>query len=133
MDPELIELCSLDVELYRCVSEKISTDRVVLTNKSVIHMANHHPEAYNDVLIALKETIKEPDYIFRDDNHEDTGLVIKEIEHGGEDKEHSFVVLKICTDTKDGQLANSVISGWKIGDKRLQSYLRNKRILYKKS
>ena len=43
-----------------------------------------------------------------------------------------FIVLRICTDTYNGEFANSIISGWKISEKRLQSYLRNKKILYTK-
>lgn len=39
MDFELTELCSLDLELYKCVSPEIATSRVVLTEKSVIHIA----------------------------------------------------------------------------------------------
>lgn len=48
------------------------------------------------------------------------------------EKEHIFIVLRICTDTYNGEFANSIISGWKISEKRLQSYLRNKKILYTK-
>ena len=73
MSKEVIELCTLNINVYRCISEEISTDRVVLTDKQIIHMENSHPEAYKDV-----------------------------------------------------------ISGWKISEKRLQSYLRNKKILYTK-
>lgn len=39
-------------------------------------MAEHHPEAYTEALIELKSTIRKPDYIFRDDKHENTGLVV---------------------------------------------------------
>lgn len=129
MNTDVRELCQLDIELYKCITDKIATEKVVLTDKSIIHMADHHPDAYNDVLIELKETIMRPDYILKDDNHEYTGLVIREI---NSTSEHAFIVLKICTNTENGKYCNSVISGWKISDKRLQSYLRNKEILYNK-
>ena len=129
---EVKELCRLDINLYKCVSEQIDTDRVVITNKSVIHIADHHPEAYEDVLIELKDTINNPDYIIKDDKHNDTGLIIKKILNSEGKDEHTFVVLKICIDSQDDQLANSIISGWKIGGRRLNSYLRNKHVLYKK-
>ena len=131
MNNDILELCKLDLELYSCISNSIDTDRVVLTNKSVIHIADHHPDAYNEVLIELKDTILTPDYIISDAKHENTGLIIRKIP-SAEPAEHSFIVLKICTDSKDGMLANSIISGWKISDKRLKSYLRNKQILYKR-
>ncbi len=132
MDLEVEELCNLDVNIYRCITDRIDSDRVVLTNKSVLHIAEHHPDAYNDVLIQLKDTINRPDYIISDGKHENTGLVIKRIESDSMSEQHTFIVLKVCTDSKNGQLANSIISGWKISDKRLKSYLRNKRILYKR-
>lgn len=132
MDLEVKELCALNINIYKCITENIDTDRVVLTNKSVIHIADHHPDAYNDVLIELKDTITSPDFIISDGKHENTGLVIKKIESSKKPDQHTFIVLKICTDSQNGQLANSIISGWKISDKRLQSYLRNKQVLYKK-
>lgn len=58
-----------------------------------------------------------------------TGLVVK----GIETKEGNLqLVLRICTSEDEPGYKNSVISCWKISDKRLQNYLRNKRILYKK-
>lgn len=132
MDFDVKELCTLDLELYQCITDKIDSNRVVLTNKSVLHIADHHPDAYNEVLIELKETILNPDYIISDGKHEDTGLIIRKIESSSTSDEHTFIVLKLCTDSQGGRLANSIISGWKISNKRLLSYLRNKRILYKK-
>lgn len=132
MNGDIKELHPLDVDLYKCISKDIDTNRVVLTDKQIIHISERHPEAYEDVLIELNVAIAKPDYIIRDKKHSDTGLVIKEIPSDLESTEHSFIVLRICTDSKNGKLANSVISGWKIGDKRLQSYLRNNPILYKK-
>ena len=129
---DLRVLCYLDTDLYSCITENIATNRVVLTNKSVLHILDHHPEAYNDVLLELKQTISEPDYIIKDEKHLNTGLVIKEIASDSIEKEHAFIVLKLCTDTKNNQRSNSIISGWKISNKRLKSYLRNKTVLYKK-
>lgn len=48
-------LCCLDVDLYKCISKNIATNKVVLTDKQIVHIAEHHPEAYNEVLIELKE------------------------------------------------------------------------------
>ena len=125
-------LCYLNTDLYSCITAEIATEKVVLTNKAVLHILDHHPEAYNEVLIELKQAILEPDYIIKDEKHLNTGLVIKEIASDSIEKEHAFIVLKICTDTKNNQRSNSIISGWKISNKRLKSYLRNKTVLYKK-
>ena len=131
MDTEVKEICNLDKELYSCITDNIATDKVVLTSKSIIHMADHHPEAYNEVLIELKDTIQNPDYIIDDDIHENTGLIVRRISSSKEADEHTFIVLRICTNSQNGQFANSIISGWKISGKRLNSYLRNKHVLYK--
>ena len=80
----------------------------------------------------VKETILSPDYIIEDKKHRDTGLVVRKIYSDKKSTRHSFLILKICTDTENGELANSIISGWVISEKRLNSYLRNKTILYKK-
>jgi hypothetical protein len=58
------------------------------------------------------ETNQNPDYIIDDDTHENTGLIVRKI-YIKETDEHTFIVLRICTDSQNGQLANSIISGWK--------------------
>ena len=95
-------------------------------------MISRHPESYEDVLIELKETILSPDYIIRDLKHEDTGLVIKRMFSDLGSEFHTFVVLKVCTNPMSDRWANSVISGWRMSEKRLKSYLRNKQVLYRK-
>jgi hypothetical protein len=130
MNNEIIELGSLDINLYNCITPQIDTDRVVITDKQLTHIADHHPEAYDEALIELKSTLASPDYIFKDEKHKDTGLVVKAIRTGDT---YLYIVLKVCTNSAGGKLANSVISGWKISENRLNNYLRNKMLLYKKS
>ncbi len=101
-----------------------------MPNSNILTGMLEYLYAINDVLLTLKEAILDPEYIIRDDKHQDTGFVVKRIA-GGEGKS-IFVILKICTDTEGGTLANSIISGWRISDKRLQSYIRNKTVLYKR-
>ena len=112
---EIIELGNIDKSLYSCISDKIDTTRVIITNKQLIHIAAHHPEAYESLLIELKDALTKPDYIFRG-NRPNTGIVIKSI---AKDASHIYAVLKLCTDSRDGALANSVISGWIISETRL--------------
>lgn len=130
MTEEIMELGVLDTDIYNCISSKLDTDRVIISNKQLDHIADHHPEAYDEALIELKSTLESPDYIFKDDKHSDTGLVVKAIPAGNT---YLYIVLKVCTDSKGGKFANSVISGWKISESRLNNYLRNKTILYKKT
>lgn len=126
---DVIDLGTLDVCIYRCITGKIDTDKVIVSEKQLQHMAEHHPDSYAETLIQMQTTIQDPDYIFLDERKEDTGLVARRINENGESL---YIVLKICTDSKNGTLANSVISGWKISSERLENYIRRKRILYKK-
>lgn len=129
MDYNINELGFLDKSIYGCITSNFITTRVIITNKQLEHIFEKHPDAYEKVLIELKNTLKSPDYIFKDNRHSDTGLVTKSISTKTEKK--LFVVVKICTDSKNTVLANSVISGWTISEKRFQNYLKNKEILYK--
>ena len=74
----------------------------------------------------IQEAISTPDYIIRD-KHAYTGLIIKRIQ-----TEEGFlqIVLRLCTSGDEHGYKNSVISCWKISERRLQNYLRNKEILY---
>jgi hypothetical protein len=130
MQNEIMELGFLDINIYNCISHQIDIDKVVITSTQLDHIAEHHPESYDETLIELKSTLANPDYIFKDDRHKDTGLVVKAIPTGNT---YLYVVLKVCTNSEGGKLANSVISGWKISERRLNNYLRNKTLLYKKS
>ena len=130
MHTEKIELGSLNLSIYNCITPQIDTAKIIITNKQLEHIAKHHPESYDSILIELKSALNNPDYIFKDEKHDDTGLVIKSILTK---KAYIFIVLRVCTNSNKGRLANSVISAWEISESRLINYLRNKTLLYKKS
>ena len=44
----------------------------------------------------------------------------------------TLLVIKIITSKDNKDYKNSVITGWKITEKRLNNYIRNKNIIYKK-
>lgn len=55
--------------------------------------------------------------------------------HPGEhEKKDTYIqlVLRVCTSKDEIEFKNSVISLWEISERRLQNYLRNKSILYKR-
>ena len=96
------------------------------TDNQIQHIKDRHPEAYNKVLKNIQEAISTLGYIIRD-KHAYTGLIIKRIQ-----TEEGFlqIVLRLCTSGDEHGYKNSVISCWKISERRLQNYLRNKEILY---
>ena len=114
--------------IYRCITEDIVTDDVIITENQMQHILDRHPEAYKEVIDYLSDIIQEPDLIIKD-KQKNTGLVVKKIKTGNE---YAQMVLRICTSNDDPNYKNSVISCWEISEKRLQNYLRNKTILYKK-
>ncbi|WP_418962740.1 PBECR2 nuclease fold domain-containing protein [Waltera sp.] len=116
----------INQKIYKCITEDIITEEVIITENQIQHIKDRHPEAYNKVLKNIQETISTPDYIIRD-KHAYTGLIIKRIQ-----TEEGFlqIVLRLCTSGDEHGHKNSVISCWKISERRLQNYLRNKEILY---
>ena len=112
-----------------CISSDSVTDEVIITEEQMAHIRGRHPEAYIDTLHYVREILKDPDYIFRD-RRPNTGLVVKKILN---EEECSLLVLKIITSEDDTNYKNSVITSWKITEKRLNNYLRNKEIIYKKA
>lgn len=118
----------LDWEIYDCISSNHITDEVIITEEQMLHIRERHPEAYIDTVHYIREILDAPDYIFRD-KRPNTGLVVKKIQN---DAESSLLVLKIITADDKKNYKNSVITSWKITEKRLNNYLRNKDIIYKK-
>lgn len=118
----------LDWEIYDCISNDHITDEVIITEEQMMHIHERHPEAYIDTVHYIREILDAPDYIFRD-KRPNTGLVVKKIQNGAES---SLLVLKIITADDKKNYKNSVITSWKITEKRLNNYLRNKDIIYKK-
>ena len=118
----------LDTTLYSCITKDISTDEIIITDNQILHILDRHPEAYCEFVSHIQEAIKSPDYILAD-KHINTGLIIKKFFWK---TEHIQIVLKLCTSSDNADYKNSIISYWKISDKRLNNYLRNKTILYKK-
>lgn len=119
----------INKEIYKCITDDIVTDEVVITDNQIQHMKGRHPEAWEKALNNLKSALQAPDYIIADEKHKNTGLIVKEINSKAE---HAQIVLRICTSEDPEGYKNSIISCWKISEKRLRNYLKNKRVLYKK-
>ena len=118
----------LNKEIFRCISKDIRTDEVIITEERIQHVNDRHPGEHEKIKEYLKEAVENPDYIIAD-KHPDTGLIIKEIK-----KKDTYIqlVLRVCTSKDEIEFKNSVLSLWEISERRLQNYLRNKSILYKR-
>lgn len=120
-------LGTLNWDIYACISEKHVTDEVIITDEQLSHIQGKHPEAY-DAIRYIKDVLASPDYIIRD-KRPNTGLVIKRIPS---DSDNMLLVLRISTAEDKEGYKNSLITSWKITEKRLDNYLRNKEVIYKK-
>lgn len=69
----------INQKIYKCITEDIITEEVIITENQIQHIKDRHPEAYNKVLKNIQETISTPDYIIRD-KHAYTGLIIIRIQ-----------------------------------------------------
>ena len=121
-------LGKLNLEIYSCITTDFITDEVIITEEQLSHIREKHPEAYQDTLLYVKDVLDDPDYIFKD-KKENSGIVVKKIIN---EEEHSLLVIKIINSKDNKDYKNSVITGWKITEKRLNKYIRNKNIIYKK-
>lgn len=117
----------LDKDLYRCVTQDITTDEVIITDERIQHIKDHHPGHFEAIAPYLKEAIRSPDYILED--AASTGLVLKHIDEQGL---RLRIVLRLHTSTDPAGFKNSVLSAWKIREKEYDRLVRNKTVLYKR-
>lgn len=74
----MIEICTIDIELYRVVSPDICTDRVIITEERIAHIKDHHPNDYERFSGYFAEILQVPDYIV-EANRPDTAFVMKRV------------------------------------------------------
>ena len=118
----------INKEIYRCITEDILTDEVVITNNQIQHIMDRHPNDYERFSSYFGEIVKNPDYII-EANNPNTALLLKEIR---ENSEVFKTVLRLVTSKDNPNYKNSIITFMKIDEKEWNRLLRNKTILYKK-
>lgn len=69
----------INQKIYKCITEDIITEEVIIIDNQIQHIKDRYPEAYNKVLKNIQEAISTPDYIIRD-KYAYTGLIIKRIQ-----------------------------------------------------
>lgn len=115
-------------EIYKCVTDDILTDEVVITDKQIQHIKDRHPNDYERFSTYFGEIVEKPDYII-EANKPNTALILKEIQR---QNEIFKTVLRLVTSGDNPQYKNSIITFMKIDEKEWNRLLRNKKVLYKK-
>lgn len=121
-------ITKIDIEKYKCITEDITTDEVIITEERIRHIEDHHPGHYDMIAPFLKEVLDAPEYILEDTPN--TGLILKSIETEGINVK---IVLRVHTSNDPDKFKNSIISAWHIRDKEYRRLIHNKKILYKKA
>lgn len=116
----------IDKDIYKCVTNDITTDEVIITDERISHIKDHHPGHFELIEPFLQTAIDSPDYILKDAKN--TGLILKQIT---ENDLRIQMVLRIHTSADTAGFKNSIISAWKISESRWENYINNKEILYK--
>ena len=118
----------INTDIYKCITDDMITDKVIITDVQIKHIKDHHPNDYERFAKYFAEIIAEPDFIMRG-NKPDTAVIMKEII---DNEERFLVVLRLCTSKDPAGYKNSIITFMKINKKRWNRYLRTKEILYRK-
>lgn len=101
----------IDINIYKCVTEDIQTDEVIITDERINHIMERHPNDYEKYYSYMNEIISRHDFII-EANKPNTALILKSF-----NDEKSF--------------KNSIITFMKINDKEWNRLLKNKKILCK--
>ena len=118
----------IDKDIYKCITEDIVTDEVIITDERIQHIKERHPEDYERFCSYIPEIIANPDYII-EANKPSTAVVLKEFEKQGEKFK---LVLRIAVKSDPKDYKNSVISFWYVGDTTRKKTIKNKNVLYRK-
>ena len=125
---EVYVVGKIDRDIYKCITEDILTDEVVLTEERVAHIKERHPQDYEKYQKYMIKILEQPDYIIQA-NKPNTGIVLKQIAENGEKFQ---LVLRLKMREDKPEFKNSVITFLKINERTWKKYLRNKKILYKR-
>ena len=122
-------VCKIDRTLYRVVEQDIAADEVIITDRQIMHIEEGHPGDYGILISHIPDVLQDPDYILRG-NQPHTALVIKQISTPELTAE---IVLRLKVPGDPKEYKNSIITMWKISQKRLERLTRNGEVLYKKN
>ena len=125
---EVHTIGKIDRDIYKCITDDIVTDEVIITERQIQHIKDRHPNDYERFSKHFDVIVADPDYIIKG-NKPKTALILKEIEDNGEVFK---AVLRLITSTDQEGYKNSIITFMKIDLKEWNRLLKNKEILYKK-
>ena len=118
----------ISFEIYRCVSQDIVTDEVIITDERIRHIKDRHPNDFERYCGYMREIVEHPDYII-EANKPNSALILKDFSSG---EECFKTVLRLVTPNDDPAIKNSIITFMKIDEKEWNRLIKNKKMLYKR-
>lgn len=125
---EVHQVGKINRDIYKCITEDIVTDEVIITDNQIHHIKERHPNDYERFASYFEEIVRAPDFII-ETMKPNTALILKEIQQEGEVFK---TVLRLVTSNDSPEYKNSIITFMKIDEKEWNRLLRNKKILYRK-
>lgn len=68
----------IDRDIYKCITDDIVTDEVIITDERIQHIEYNHPGDYKHFGTYIPSIISEPDYLIRDERP-NTAIVLKKV------------------------------------------------------
>ena len=118
----------INKNIYKCVTEDITTEEVIITDNQINHIKNRHPNDYENFSSYFSDILSDPDFIL-EANKPNTAFILKQIT---ENDLTVRLILRLQTSQDPKGYKNSIITFLKIDIKTWNKYLRNKKILYRK-
>ena len=118
----------INKNIYKCVTEDITTEEVIITDNQINHIKNRHPNDYENFSSYFSDILSDPDFIL-EANKPNTAFILKQIT---ENDLTVQLILRLQTSQDPKGYKHSIITFLKIDIKTWNKYLRNKKILYRK-
>ena len=118
---------NIDLDIYKCVTEDIVNDEVIITDERIKHIKDNHPNDFEKYCRYMKEIVESPDYII-EANKPNSALILKSFEENGVPFK---TILRLVTSTDNPMYKNSIITFMKIDEKEWKRLINNKKVLYK--
>ena len=83
----------IDKDIYKWITEDITTNQVIITEEKIAHIKERHPLDYERFYSYIPEIIEAPDYILKS-TKPNTAMILKEIT---DEKEKFQLILRIKT------------------------------------
>lgn len=112
----------INKNIYKCVTEDIVTDEVIITDERITHIKERHPNDYERFFSYIPDIIGNPDYII-EATKPNTAVILKEIENQGEKFK---LVLRLKVKNDPAEYKNSIMTFWHIGETTWRKSLKNK-------